>query len=136
MSPDLIQEVKPFENRFQEEGDIIAVSSVNVYFSCTNHACYNKKLASGVCPTCKKRYSGEEKKNVSAVCGIMVMKDDEEMEELTLFNTQIQEILGSPLEVTDDDEFTSSLTEKLPVKVTYTPSPKKDKTVCSFKKLS
>lgn len=63
------------------------------------------------------------------------MKDDE-MTELTLFDKHVKELLqGTNQEIVEDtDTFSSALTAFLPVKISFTPSPKKDKTVSSFKK--
>ena len=75
----------------------------------------------------------------SAVCELLVTKPDTHTEEVTLFHSQIEELLpGTDKQIQpDEDKFISDVMEILPVKVTYsyTPSPKKDKTLYSFKKL-
>ena len=75
MPNETIKEVKGFENKFQEEGEVIGFTSINVYEACTNYACYHKKLVNKECPTCHRQYSSETE-NISqrsAVCNIITL---------------------------------------------------------------
>ena len=134
MPNDTIKEVKGFENKFQEEGEVIGFTSINVYEACTNSACYHKKLVNKECPTCHRQYSSETE-NVSqrsAVCNIMVDTGKETPEEITLFDTHIKELLQTQQIPESNEDFELKVNELPPSRVSFTPSPKKDKTVCSF----
>lgn len=135
---DTITEVKGFESQtFQETGEIIGMASVNVYSSCQKPGCFNKKLVNDKCSKCNTIYTQEEC-NSSAVCNVLVNKSDsDETVELTLFDTQIKELLrGTGKQIDGNaEEFTAEILKIIPAKVTYTPSPKKDKTLSSFRKV-
>ena len=68
---------------------------------------------------------------------MVVSKENEKKIEITLFHSQIEELLRGTDKtiVPDEKELLTNIVEILPLKVTYTISPKKDKTLSSFKKL-
>lgn len=113
------------------------MSSVHIFPACEKSGCFRRGLKEKTCPKCNTVYSDFENTSKSAVCEVLVTKPDKNTEELTLFHSQIEELLrGTNKQIQpDEDKFLSDVMEILPVKVTYTPSPKKDKTLSSFKKL-
>ena len=113
------------------------MSSVHIFPACEKSGCFHRGLKDKTCPKCNTVYSDLEKATKSAVCEVLITKPDTNTEEVTLFHSQIEELLrGTDKQIQpDEDKFMADVIEILPVKVTYTPSPKKDKTLYSFKKL-
>ena len=89
-----------------------------------------------MCPTCQKNYSPEEQPYTSVVCtcNILVTTEEDDVQELTLFDSQIKQLLQTPDVPETNEQFENTFTNlQQPIKVSLTPSPKKDKTFTSFK---
>ena len=67
------------------------------------------------------------------IAEVMVEKPDEEPQMIKLFNSQLQQLLPQLPET--DAEVSDSLFDMLPRPISFTPSPKKDKTLSRFKPL-
>ena len=119
--------------RYEEEGDVVAISSMNVYSSCTRQPCYNKKLSDNKCPKCNTQYDGKND-HKSVVCTVAV-EQNEDIKEITLFSPQVKELLQQKeVKIETIDCLEESILQNLPIKVGFTKSPNKDSnTVSAFK---
>ena len=87
-----------------------------------------------MCPTCQKKYSPERQPYTSVVCNILVTIEEDDVQELTLFDSQIKQLLQTPDAPETNVHFGNTFTNlQQPIKVHFTPSHKKDETVGSFK---
>lgn len=92
LSRNAIQAVRG-SSRYEEEGEIVAISSVNLYSSCKRQACFQKKLIENKCPKCLIDYSGESSA-VSVMCSVAIQQHDE-IETKILFTPQVIELLNN-----------------------------------------
>lgn len=90
-----------------------------------------KKLVNNICPTCSKNYTGETE-ITSAVCNVLI-NQEEEYRELTLFTSQVEEITQKPLSP-EKKAIERDLLSVIPVRIKYVSSPKKDNIVSKLKR--
>ena len=117
----------------QEIGQIVGIDSIMSYPSCRACKTSTKLLNDNICKQCKKQYQ-EGNLPQAFIVEVMVEKpDEEEPQMIKLFNSQLQQLLPQLPET--DAEVSDSLFEMLPRSISFTPSPKKDKTLSRFKPL-
>ena len=109
---------------FDEEGEIIGLSSVNLYQSCSREQCFNKKLENNTCPKCNTTYS-ESNNNNSVVCSVAIQQKSE-INNYTLFSPQVKQILQTEEKFTSAEQVEEAILNILPAKVGFTKSPKKN----------
>jgi len=119
------------EDVLSETAEVVGISSLQTYISCKNTACYKKKLVNNICPTCSKNYTGETE-ITSVVCNVLI-NQEEEYRELTLFTSQVEEITQKPLSP-EKKAIEDDLLSVIPVRIKYVSSPKKDNTVSKLKR--
>ena len=131
---DTLGVVKNLEPPTLEEAEVLGVSHVHVYPSCSNAACFNRKLVDHKCPNCSTSYPDHTEPH-SIVCNVAISKDDE-IQELTLFKPQIQVLINDDeFPMDDKDALEERVLACVPIKISFTPSPKKDKTVLSLARI-
>ena len=114
-------------NRYEEEGEIVGVSSVQIYRSCPRQPCFNKKLVNVQNTT----YNEDDEYN-SAVCTV-AMQQENDIKTVTLFTPQIKEVIKSNCNFKSSEDVEDRMLKMLPAKVDFTRSPRKDtNTVTSF----
>ena len=122
--------------RHEEEGEVVAVSNINIYSSCKRSACYNKKLNNNVCPKCNTKYpDGEEEHAI--ICSIGIQQNND-LSMVTLFTPQVKTLMRQTdaIEQKDSSRIEKELLDALPVKIGFTRSPVKDtNTLAKLKRL-
>ena len=88
------------------------------------------------CRSCAKKYTPDTA-GIGVILDVSVAEQDkDEIRELTLFTPQVEKILKAKnmdtTLATPTQEIEDSLVEALPTEISFTPSPKKTKTVVSF----
>ena len=119
------------EDVLSETAEVVGISSLQTYISCKNKTCYKKKLVNNICPTCSTNYTGETE-ITSAVCNVLI-NQEEEYRELTLFTSQVEEITQKPLSP-EKKAIEDDLLSVIPVRIKYVSSPKKDNIVSKLKR--
>ena len=90
------------------------MSSVHVFPACTKFGCFHRGLKENTCPKCKTIYTDTEPSK-SAVCEMVVSKENEKKkkkkkkkDEITLFHSQIEELLrGMDKTIVPDEKRTT-----------------------------
>ena len=98
----MVPSVKGLEMRYTNEGELVAISNVHIYDSCSTARCYNKKLNSEkTCTSCGTSYTDDIARAV--VCNVGVMIGDS-VKELTLFRPQVENLIQKPLTESTNEE--------------------------------
>ena len=117
----------------QEMADILGVERTSVYRKCLNKPCFGCKMVDEKCPKCSSTTFAP---SLGVVCRILTQQGDD-FDSLTLFREQVDTILSSSSvsldECVDAEAVENAVISCLPVRVSFVPSPKKDKTVSSLK---
>ena len=89
-----------------------------------------KKVNDNICPSCSKNYTGETE-ITSVVCNVLINQEGE-YKELTLFTPQVEEITEKP--ISPEKKAIEEDLSVIPVRIKYVSSPKKDNTVSKLKR--
>ena len=85
----------PVKMSYRKLQKLLAYHRYKHTFLVKKKTCYKKKLVNNICPTCSTNYTGETE-ITSAVCNVLI-NQEEEYRELTLFTSQVEEITQKSL---------------------------------------
>ena len=100
---------------YDQTGELIGLSSVHEYHSCSREQCFNKKLDNNKCPKCNTEYT-DNNNNKSAICTVAIQQQSE-INNFTLFPTQLQQILHTEEKFTSKEQVEEAILNIVPAKV-------------------
>lgn len=117
------------EDAFSKTGEVVGITSCETYKSCSNKRCYKKKTVNNICPSCSKESQCDI---TSVVCSVVINQDDD-FKELTLFTPQVEELIQKPISP-ETKEIEESILSCIPIHIKFIESPKKDNTISKLKR--